>query len=132
MSNFERAANSWYQQPPGSWLTELERSQLAYVFAKCHGDFLMQIGGARDLLHCIDLPVKHHVHLVTESILSACPHIQADVSELPIQPDSVDVILLAHVLEFAKSPGRLLKDIYQLLSPGGQLIILGFNPWSYC
>lgn len=125
--------NSWYQQHPGSWLLDIERSELANILTRSYGDHLMQIGGTEDLLHSVDSPIMHRFQLITERSLSQnkYPQIHANLRELPILPGTINVALLIHVIEFAKYPVRLLEEIYQGLAPGGQIIILGFNPWSY-
>lgn len=124
--------DSWYQQIPGSWLLDMERSEVANILRKSYGDHLMQIGGTHDLQHCADSPILHRFQLVTEPSSDVYyPKIHANLRELPILPDSLNVVLLVHVFEFAEYPVRLLEEVYQSLAPGGQLIILGFNPWSY-
>jgi SAM-dependent methyltransferase len=50
---------------------------------------------------------------------------------LPVQADSVDVLVLPHVLEFARSPHAVLREAERILIPEGHLAILGFNPWSW-
>lgn len=45
-------------------------------------------------------------------------------------PESIDTMVLFHVLEFAKNPKTVLKEIHRSLVNGGYLIILGFNPHS--
>ena len=52
------------------------------------------------------------------------------LDELPLAPESVDVIVMVHVLEFIAKPPVLLREVYQALAPGGQLIIVSLNPWS--
>jgi len=125
--------NSWYQQHPGSWLLDLERLELANILARSYGSHLMQIGGTHDLLHCADSPIMHRFQLITEVLppYPQCSHISANLRELPILPGSLNVVLLIHAIEFAKYPVRLLEEVYQGLAPGGRIIILGFNPWSY-
>jgi SAM-dependent methyltransferase len=49
---------------------------------------------------------------------------------LPIQSDSVDVVVLPHTLEFADSPHAVLREVERILIPEGHVIILAFNPWS--
>lgn len=124
--------DSWYQQLPGSWLLDLERSQVANILARSHGDHLLQIGGTHDLRHSAESPINHRFQLVTALPTSGnYPHIHANLLELPILPHSVNVVLLIHVLEFIERPVQLLEEVYESLAPGGQIIILGFNPWSY-
>lgn len=43
--------------------------------------------------------------------------------ELPLPDASVDRVLMVHSLEFAESPRETLKELWRVLSPGGQLVI---------
>ena len=56
--------------------------------------------------------------------------IVADPYELPLEPESIDMALLTHVLEFVEKPQLILREIYQTLAPQGLLYVLGFNPFS--
>jgi SAM-dependent methyltransferase len=49
---------------------------------------------------------------------------------LPILTDSVDVVVLAHTLEFEQDPHQVLREADRVLVPEGHVVILGFNPWS--
>ena len=49
---------------------------------------------------------------------------------LPFASDSIDVVLLHHLLDFADSPLDILKEIARITLPGGHLVIAGFNPLS--
>lgn len=55
----------------------------------------------------------------------------ADYDALPIASDSVDVILLPHLLEFIKEPHSLLREIERVIIPDGHLILSGINPVSW-
>jgi SAM-dependent methyltransferase len=50
--------------------------------------------------------------------------------ELPFASDSLDLVLLPHVLEFAESPHQIIREVERVLMPEGSLIISGFNPYS--
>jgi SAM-dependent methyltransferase len=43
---------------------------------------------------------------------------------------SIDLVLLPHVLEFAEEPHAILREVDRVMMPEGRLVILGFNPWS--
>lgn len=58
------------------------------------------------------------------------PFIQAHASCLPIQSESIDIVLLVHQLDSAKDPLAILQEAYRVLRPNGQIIIIGFNQWS--
>ncbi len=49
---------------------------------------------------------------------------------LPLANQSIDLLLLPHVLEFAEHPHQILREVERVLMPEGQVIITGFNPWS--
>ncbi len=51
-------------------------------------------------------------------------------TELPFDCDSLDLVVLPHVLEFAEYPHQILREAARVLRPEGNLIISGFNPWS--
>ncbi len=53
-----------------------------------------------------------------------------DFSELPFATQSVDLVILPHVLEFSAEPHQVLREVERVLIPEGQVIICGFNPAS--
>lgn len=54
----------------------------------------------------------------------------AAVQALPFASQSLDLLVLPHVLEFAASPHQVLREAERVLRPEGRLLILGFNPVS--
>lgn len=53
-----------------------------------------------------------------------------DFADLPFASQSLDLIVLPHVLEFAAEPHQVLREVERVLIPEGQVIICGFNPAS--
>jgi SAM-dependent methyltransferase len=49
---------------------------------------------------------------------------------LPVQSDSVDVVVLPHTLEFETAPHDTLREVERILVAEGHAVILGFNPFS--
>ena len=56
--------------------------------------------------------------------------IEGDSTDLPFASESLDLIVLPHVLEFATDPHQILREVDRVLRPEGRLIISGFNPAS--
>jgi len=54
----------------------------------------------------------------------------ARFDELPFASQSIDLLVLPHVLEFAQEPHRVLREADRVLVPEGQIVITGFNPAS--
>lgn len=57
--------------------------------------------------------------------------VRADARELPVATESIDTLILPHVLEFAGEARRQsLDEAARVLKPEGRLFILGLNPWN--
>jgi SAM-dependent methyltransferase len=56
--------------------------------------------------------------------------ITLDYTELPFASQSLDLVVLPHVLEFSTDPHQVLREVERVLIPEGQVIICGFNPAS--
>jgi len=126
-----RAMELWFQHLPGSMLIDIETNHLSKWLASIVGEHLLQIGGPSDMQLVKSAHVAHKTYLSTQfSTSSHSAGIQTNLEELPILPNSIDVVVLAHLLEFSDSPLHLLQEIYHVLAPGGQVIILAFNPFS--
>jgi SAM-dependent methyltransferase len=50
--------------------------------------------------------------------------------ELPFATQSIDLVVMPHILEFAQEPHQVLREVDRVLVPEGQVIITGFNPAS--
>jgi len=57
-------------------------------------------------------------------------HLAADVGSLPIASDSIKAVLLFHTLDFCEQPHQALREADRVLVDDGQLLIIGFNPFS--
>ncbi len=56
--------------------------------------------------------------------------VQCDAEFLPFASESIDTVVVSHGLDVAATPHRALREIDRILVPGGNLIIIGFNPHS--
>ena len=121
----------WLQSPPGRYLLEWEQAQFdlvvadlfCYVALQCGLPQLESLRANRmssKLLACIDdcgLGAGSRVRL-------------AGFDELPFDSQSIDLIVLPHVLEYTNDPHRTLREVERVLRPEGRLIMTGFNPVS--
>ncbi|MDH5573037.1 MAG: class I SAM-dependent methyltransferase, partial [Gammaproteobacteria bacterium] len=58
------------------------------------------------------------------------PCFEADAHRLPVTADSIDVVVLPHLLEFSCYPHEVLREAERVLIPEGHVVIMGFNPFS--
>jgi SAM-dependent methyltransferase len=131
MEKIHPSNEQWFHTPPGSMLLALEKQQLQRMLAHQFGDVLVQLGGPMDGLFTNPSPIVHRITIGQESCpIKGIPYVKSHFDELPLRPDSVDIIVCMHVLEFADEPELILEQIYQALVPQGQVLIIGFNPTS--
>jgi len=55
---------------------------------------------------------------------------QCEFDALPLPSDTIDIVLLHHVLDFSSHPHRDLIEAARLVKAGGHIVIIGFNPLS--
>lgn len=56
--------------------------------------------------------------------------INAKSYSLPIQTESVDMVIIPHLLEFDAQRFQTMREVNRILKPGGELVILNFSPHS--
>lgn len=69
-------------------------------------------------------------HVIAASGIRPAVAIAHDLAELPFASQSLDLVVLPHVLEFSREPHQVLREVERVLRPEGQLIICGFNSAS--
>ena len=124
------ATNTWYQQPLGTALLKAELSGLTSVLPQIFGYYIVQIGGPNYSELLAASPIHNHILVNQEPASSDVYQIKCQLEELPFLPESIDVVVLFHLLEFSPQPMTILQEIYTALIPNGYVIIFGFNPYS--
>ena len=126
--DFFAELESWYARDIGQYLLQATSSAIQDLLDTSFGYHILQLGvhGGRPLSQ--GSPINHRLYCARQSGegvgLVAEPH------ELPLESDSVDAIIVHHCLEFADNPHQVLREIQRVLTPQGQLVIVGFNPYS--
>lgn len=130
-SDLVQSLTRWYAGQPGSRVVANEREVLAGMVDDLFGYQLLQLGQlGPDLSHLATCSVRHKA-LVAQSAEAATQHgVVAEAQRLPFAADSVDVLILAHTLDFSPDPHQVLREAERVLIPEGRVIITGFNPYS--
>ncbi|WP_127477418.1 class I SAM-dependent methyltransferase [Sulfurivermis fontis] len=124
----------WYATPLGQSLATCEQQLLDETLYNLFGYHLLQVGApqGRDLTTASR--IAHRMVLVdTPAALPGAAGAEgcAGLPEsLPLATDSIDLLLLPHVLAFADEPHQVLREAERVLIPEGHVAVLGFNPWS--
>jgi SAM-dependent methyltransferase len=125
--------NRWFETPLGHRLLNKEIEMLQQVLPHLFGYHILQVGslGQGSLLE--SSRINHRCILTRSSDLSQrrYSHVCAHANALPFAADTLDVVLLPHILEFEEYPHQVLREVERILIPEGQVVILGFNPVSF-
>jgi len=117
--------SDWFSTAQGDYVLKREHDYFDRAVSDIFGFNAMQIGLPEiDFLRSSRIPLRftagsqtgHDVRLVH--------------TELPIASDSLDLVILPHVLEFSEFPHQTLREVERVLRAEGSLIISGFNPFS--
>jgi len=126
-----RSLRLWYADRLGQWLLETERQELEDVLVNLFGYHLIQVGCLSDDDILDSSRILHRVVVdVDANGITDIFGLYGRPDALPIESDSVDVVLLPHTLEFEYAPHQVLREVDRVLVPEGHVVILGFNPWS--
>ncbi|WP_394753226.1 class I SAM-dependent methyltransferase [Crenothrix sp.] len=123
---------AWYQTPRGKLQKQLELDYLQRSITVSCKQIILQIGGLGWENEFIDCELYRNFTIVDTKNLgySGARKIRATAHHLPLQCDSVDMIILPHLLEFDPSRFQTMREIERILKPEGVLVVLNFNPWS--
>jgi SAM-dependent methyltransferase len=127
------ALEGWLQTPAGVYMRAWEQSCLDNLTVDIFGYNAVQIGMPQiDALAASRMPYKLLADRKTR--VAEAPQravaVTLDYTELPFASQSVDLVVLPHVLEFSTDPHQVLREVERVLIPEGQVIICGFNPAS--
>jgi len=115
----------WYATPKGAYVLDWEYRQYDSAVEDVFGFVALQLGSPEiDFLRANRIPFR--TRLGREP---GC-HGRCEPYALPIASQSVDLIVLPHVLEFSDMPHQILREAERVLRPEGHIVISGFNPVS--
>ena len=125
---------TWYQSELGQLLAEQEQQQLHSVLSDLFGYHLLHIGypGEASLLSSsrVSHQVRMHINPSQQAFAQSDKQFYAEPHALPFLPDSLDVVVLSHILEFSSNPHQVLREVEHTLIPEGHVVLTGFNPLS--
>ncbi len=124
-----RQNNAYWASPSGLATLAWEQRVLDTFAERVFGFHALAI----DLPHLDTLrqsTIHHSIQLGWPTGNTQSQIAQFDIHDWPIQNDSLDYIVLPHVLEFASDAHAVLREAARCLRPGGTLSLTAFNPHS--
>lgn len=138
----QSALTSWYGTEQGRYVLHWEQTQIDVAVTDVFGFHALQLGLPDfDFLRESRIPLRMVTALTAPTRLPTQsqppqsqppqpPHLLCETQALPLASQSMDLVLLPHVLEFSSQPHAILREAERVLRPEGQIVITGFNPLS--
>jgi SAM-dependent methyltransferase len=117
--------SAWLATPQGSYVLDWELGQFDSAVEDVFGFRAVQVGLPEiDFLRQNRMPFRFCLALEPGAGLTADP------LQMPLASQSVDLVVLPHVLEFHANPHEVLRETERVLMPEGHVVISGFNTMS--
>lgn len=117
--------SDWLETPQGRYVLSWEQTKLDNLLADIFGFNAVQVGFPQiDTLRANRMPF--HLRCCDR----AGGDVRADPHHLPFATNSIDLLVLPHILEFDANPHQILREVDRVLVPEGSVVVAGFNPFS--
>ena len=127
----------WLQTPAGRYLLGWEQRELDQAVSDVFGFHALQLGLAElDGLRANRMP---HRFIALDARAPrpgdddparAIALLRCDFEALPIDTQSLDLVVMPHTLELAHDAHLALREVERVLRPEGRVVIVGLNPAS--
>ena len=117
--------SEWFSTPQGGYVLAREQAYFERTVKDMFGFNAVQLGlQGNDFLRGNRMPLRFSAgNQMGNDVRLIC-------TELPFESDSMDLVVLPHVLDFSEHPHQVLREVERVMMPEGNLIISGFNPRS--
>ena len=132
MQSIREQFAGWLAGELGQAAFKREREQLDDILPGLFGYHILQYGysAGADYLAASRIVNKTVLFLDEGDIAPGIRAIRARAEDLPVATDSIDVMVLPHILEYSKDAHKLLREMDRALIGDGHVIIIGINPFS--
>jgi SAM-dependent methyltransferase len=122
-----RYLSRWYATPRGEAFAAKLEEALTPWLEGIFGYHAIQLGhlpASISLLHASRINHKIVADELDDEQLRCQPE------ALPFAADSVDLVIVAHCLEYSSNPHAILREAERILVPEGRIVIIGIDPWT--
>ena len=121
--------SEWYQSPLGLQVFDAEKRKVQQIIPQLLGFNALQLG-LNENFQLIDMSSAGNKMMFCPEWREGNKNLIANIEELPLATESIDIVVIYHALDFTSDNHKLLREVTRVLRPGGNLIIIGFNPLS--
>ncbi len=119
----------WYQEPLGRVLWNQTQKNLSETLEGVFGYHALWMGAwPEEMVHEDYARIQRHFRVLNGGRSEAA---RISSSQLPVESESIDLVVLMHALELHRDPHQLLREIDRVLVPEGRLLIIHYDPLSW-
>ncbi len=128
----QTALKQWFSGTFGQYLLSQEQALIGGLLRQCYGQTLIQLSSDNNSELYSESRLARNIALSCYQQNNQSRHLAVtELESLPIATESVDVVVLHHVLEFSNHPHQIIREVQRILSPHGKIIVVGINPNSF-
>ena len=116
---------NWFDSPYGKQLLSTEQALIDAFIHDKFGYFALQLGS-------FDCNFLNNSRISTH-LFNGGKHknISFHLDAIPLEEDSVDLIVCPHIIEQLTDIKSFFKDLSRVIVPGGYTLFISFNPYSF-
>lgn len=116
---------NWMDSEAGKHLLAVESAKLKACMPDLYGHYLLQYSAWNK--HVIKETGLKHNFFVSNDLSGMA---QVNFLQLPFRDNSMDCVVMHHVLEESVNPHSALREASNVVVPNGYIVLTNFNPWS--
>ncbi|WP_428353835.1 class I SAM-dependent methyltransferase [Methyloprofundus sp.] len=127
-----KVLHEWFSTSKGQVLQQQEAAFLKRSITVSCKQLIVQIGALGWENEFIDCSLYEQFYVMDDEQDSwyQSKLLRGATVALPFKSESVDMVILPHLLEFDRNKHQVLREIERILKPEGKLTIISFNPWN--
>ena len=128
LSHACRRLERWFGSNLGQEILTQQLALAQPVVEQLFGYHLLQAGVAPAVDFAACSRINHRFRLGVSAAQKGAATV--DFEQLPLPSESIDVVILHHLLDFSAHPHQVLREAARVMIPGGHMVLIGFNPFS--
>ena len=126
-THYPESVQQWLRTPLGAALVQQESRVVEESFDGIFGEQCLQLGLWGEANTFLKHARTQRTSVIDEAPGEDGPSAIGQLHRLPVASDSIDCVLLPHVLDYSDRPHAILREVDRVLTAHGHLAILGFK-----
>jgi len=126
-SHFPQSVQQWLKTPLGDALVQQESRIVEEALDGIFGEQCLQLGLWSESNTFLKHARTQRTSLIDEAAGDERPSALGQLHRLPVAGDTIDCVVLPHVLDYSDRPHAILREVDRVLTSHGHLVILGFK-----